>query len=65
MPNAARTDLSPAQILAGLWSAAVVALALSVVFGSRFSKTKKFMPSGMLLVVSVLALGFFAMAARR
>ena len=49
---------------AGLWCASLVALALSAVFAARFSKTKKFMPSGMLLVVSVLALGFFAMAAR-
>ncbi len=57
----ARSDSGPS---AGLWSAAVVALALSAVFAARLSKTKKFMPAGMLLIVSVLALGFFAFAAR-
>jgi uncharacterized membrane protein (UPF0136 family) len=48
----------------GLWFAAVIALALCVVFALRFSKTKKFMPAGMLMIVSILALGFFTMAAR-
>ncbi len=30
---------------------------LLVVFGMRLAKTKKFMPSGMMLVISALALG--------
>ena len=49
---------------AGLWLASGIALALVVVFAIRFSKTKTFMPAGMLTILSVLALGFFALAAR-
>ena len=40
----------------GLWLGAVISLALCAVFAVRLSKTGKFMPSGMLLVVSLLAL---------
>ncbi|MFO0888105.1 MAG: TMEM14 family protein [Isosphaeraceae bacterium] len=40
----------------GLGIGAVVALLLAGFFGSRFSKTGKFMPSGMMAVVSVLTL---------
>ena len=48
----------------GLWLASGVALTLVVVFAIRFSKTTTFMPAGMLTILSVLALGFFALAAR-
>ena len=39
----------------GLWIGAVVSLLLCLVFGIRFAKTRKLMPSGMLLVLSVVA----------
>jgi uncharacterized membrane protein (UPF0136 family) len=44
--------LSNAQT--GLIGALVVSLLLDVVFGIRLQKTKKFMPSGMLLAVNVI-----------
>ncbi len=44
------------HLAAGLWIGAAVSLLLSVTFGSRLAKTGKFMPSGMLLAVSVVAL---------
>ena len=40
----------------GLGLGALLALALSVVFGMRLAKTRKLMPSGMLLAVSLIAL---------
>jgi len=40
----------------GLAIGAVLALLLTGFFGSRFAKTRKFMPGGMMAVVSVLAL---------
>ena len=39
----------------GVWAGAVVAGLLCLVFLLRLSKTKKFMPSGMLLLVSATA----------
>ena len=47
----------------GLGLAAAVALVLVAVFALRLAKTRKFMPSGMLLVLSVLATGLFALGA--
>ena len=34
----------------------ILLLALLIVFGLRLAKTKKFMPAGMLLVITILAL---------
>lgn len=48
----------------GLWLAAAVALALTVVFIMRFFKTGSFMPAGMMVVLSVAALVLFVLAAR-
>ena len=42
---------------------AVIALALCLAFSVRFSKTGKFMPSGMLLLASLAALAALAWAA--
>lgn len=39
----------------GLWIGAVVGLLLCLVFLIRLARTRKFMPSGMLLVLSVAA----------
>ncbi len=46
--------------LAGYWLIALISFVLVVMFAKRFLKTKKFMPSGMLLLSSlvVLALAF-------
>lgn len=41
---------------AGLIAAALVALALSALFGVRFSRGRKFMPAGLILLASVLLL---------
>ncbi len=48
--------VSTSSLAAGLWLGAIVAILLSIVFAMRLAKTTKFMPSGMLLVVSVVAL---------
>ena len=48
--------LSSIRPLAGYLMAAAVSLALTVMFSLRFRKTKKFMPAGMMLVVSGIAL---------
>ena len=48
--------LSIIRPLAGYLMAAAVSLALTVMFSLRFRKTKKFMPAGMMLVVSGIAL---------
>jgi uncharacterized membrane protein (UPF0136 family) len=45
-----------ARLAAGL--ADVIMAALLVVFAIRLTKTKKFMPSGLMLVITVLALAF-------
>lgn len=44
---------------AGYWTAAVVALLMCVAFSMRLRKTRTFMPSGMLLVLSLAALVAF------
>jgi len=41
---------------AGYWMAAVVSLLLCIAFAMRLAKTAKFMPSGMLLLLSLVAL---------
>lgn len=46
--------LSLTSASTGLIGALVVSLLLDVVFAIRLKKTKKFMPSGMLLVVNVI-----------
>ena len=43
------------NVAAGLWMGAVIALLLTATFAKRFAKTKKFMPGGMLLAVSLIA----------
>lgn len=42
----------------GLWVGCVLAALLAVTFGKRVSATGKFMPSGMLLIVSIVAAVF-------
>jgi uncharacterized membrane protein (UPF0136 family) len=42
----------PESRLAGVWLGVVVALGLLGFFGSRFAKTRKFMPGGMMAVLS-------------
>lgn len=46
----------------GFLSAAVLALLLAIVFTIRLAKTGRFMPSGMLLAISVIALVVLAIA---
>lgn len=46
--------------MAGLWLAAIVTLALIVVFAVRLSKTHAFMPAGLMLVTGAIALGAIA-----
>ena len=48
----------------GLMAAAGISALLAVVFAIRTVKTRKFMPSGMLLLLSVLAAGFFFYSSR-
>jgi uncharacterized membrane protein (UPF0136 family) len=51
---------------AGIWAGAVIALVLSATFARRLVSTKKLMPSGLLLLVSVLTCGvlvYFAVIA--
>jgi uncharacterized membrane protein (UPF0136 family) len=43
------------NLAAGLWAGAVIALLLTATFAGRLAKTRKFMPSGMLLAVSLIA----------
>ncbi len=50
---------------AGYALGALVALALCVTFGMRLAKTGKWMPSGMLLLVSVVACLVLAMSSWR
>jgi uncharacterized membrane protein (UPF0136 family) len=49
--------------LGGYVLAAVVALALTILFSNRLRKTKKFMPSGMMLLVSGIATLLLALVA--
>ncbi len=48
--------LSIASLAAGLWLGAIVTLLLCITFARRLAKTRKMMPAGMLLLVSVLVL---------
>ncbi|KAI0561732.1 Transmembrane protein 14C [Gracilaria domingensis] len=59
---AAGIVLAAAYVKDSVPIALATALALAVVFAIRLVKTKKFMPAGMLAVVSVLAAAFFAAA---
>lgn len=56
----ARSD--PAQ---GLLLAAGISAILAVVFAIRAVKTRKFMPAGMLLLLSILAAGYFFFSPRQ
>jgi uncharacterized membrane protein (UPF0136 family) len=47
----------------GLWIATGVAALLTIVFLIRFLKTRSFMPSGMMLLLSLTAAGCFAYTA--
>ena len=49
----------------GLWIGCILAAVLTLMFARRFTATRKFMPSGMLLAVSVLAAVLLAMTASR
>jgi uncharacterized membrane protein (UPF0136 family) len=49
--------------VAALWFAAGIAGLLAVVFLMRFLKTRSFMPSGMMLALSVAAAAYFAWTA--
>ncbi len=51
------------NLAVGLWIGAVVSLLLCLVFCIRLAKTRKFMPSGMLLLLSVVASGILIAAA--
>jgi uncharacterized membrane protein (UPF0136 family) len=46
------------RIFAGVYIALVVALVLAVHFGLSFSKEMKLMPAGVMLVLSLFAVGF-------
>lgn len=48
----------------GFWIGLILAAALAAMFAIRFRKTGKFMPSGMLLGVSVIMIGLMSMALR-
>ena len=52
------------SLVAGLWLGAVLALLLSVTFGMRAKKAGKFMPAGMLFLVSVAALVLLVVSIR-
>ncbi|HLU47122.1 MAG TPA: TMEM14 family protein [Planctomycetota bacterium] len=54
-----RTDLAM-----GYWAGAIVSALLCVVFAMRLRKTRKFMPSGMLLVLSIVATALLVFYAR-
>ena len=53
---AAALSLCAAQIIFQAYVADILLAMLLVVFGMRLAKTKKFMPSGMMLVVTLAAL---------
>ncbi len=46
----------------GFLSAALIALVLAIVFVFRLRRTRAFLPSGLLLLVSLIALGIFLAA---
>lgn len=48
----------------GLMAAAVISALLAIVFAIRAFKTRKLMPSGMLLLLSVVAAGYFWFSSR-
>ncbi len=48
----------------GLGAAAVLSVLLAVVFAIRAFKTRKFMPAGMLLIVSIAAAAYFWLSSR-
>jgi uncharacterized membrane protein (UPF0136 family) len=50
---------------AAYWTGAALALVLSGMFGVRLARTKKAMPSGALLAVSLVAAALLAVAATR
>jgi len=49
---------------AGIWLGTAIAFLLSVTFGMRLKKSGKFMPAGMLLVVSIAALVLLVISIR-
>ena len=53
---AAALSLCAAQIIFRAYVADILLAVLLVVFGLRLAKTKKFMPSGLMLVVTLAAL---------
>jgi uncharacterized membrane protein (UPF0136 family) len=53
---AALLSLCAADIIFKAYVADLLLAALLVVFGMRLAKTKKFMPSGLMLTVTILAL---------
>lgn len=53
---AAALSLCAADIIFKPYVADILLAALLVVFAMRLSKTKKFMPSGLMLVVTIIAL---------
>jgi len=53
---AAALSLCAAQIIFQAYVADILLAVLLVVFGMRLAKTKKFMPSGMMLVITLAAL---------
>lgn len=48
----------------GFWVGLILAAALTAMFAIRLRKTGKFMPSGMLLGMSVIMIGLMSMALR-
>jgi uncharacterized membrane protein (UPF0136 family) len=48
----------------GLQAAAVLSAMLAVVFAIRAFKTRKFMPAGMLLILSIAAAAYFWLSSR-
>jgi len=48
----------------GLQAAAVLSAMLAVVFAIRAFKTRKFMPAGMLLILSIVAAAYFWLSSR-
>jgi uncharacterized membrane protein (UPF0136 family) len=53
---AAALSLCAANIIFKAYVADILLAALLVVFGMRLAKTKKFMPSGLMLTVTIVAL---------
>jgi uncharacterized membrane protein (UPF0136 family) len=57
--------LSQTSPAGGRLMATIVALALAVLFASRLRKTKKFMPSGMMLLLSIVVTVILAWSTAR